>query len=133
MPGFATPGDGWSNITQVLYKRPGNTCGLEWLVQLLRYTRSKPYDQRQIRCRFTFSLHSNAKLTMAENQLPLCAPVSTLTVIMCDWYQNFYIWSSCSDPGVHFFKTSMDGSKDRRCIYGPHERYIVMPDACPLC
>lgn len=27
----------------------------------------------------------------------------------------------------------MDGNKDRRCIYGPHERYIVESDACPLC
>jgi len=47
--------------------------------------------------------------------------------------KNSYIYASCQDPGAHFFKCSTDGRKDKSCAYGPHDRYIVCPGACPLC
>ncbi|KAM9882491.1 hypothetical protein VDGL01_03455 [Verticillium dahliae] len=53
--------------------------------------------------------------------------------IMCDFTKNYYIYTSCIDPGAHFFRTSTDGSHKRSCVKGPHERYIVVPGACPLC
>ncbi|ROV97943.1 hypothetical protein VSDG_04914 [Cytospora chrysosperma] len=41
---------------------------------------------------------------------------------MCDFVKNFYIYSSCTDPGTHFFKTSVDGSRENACPQAPHER-----------
>lgn len=52
---------------------------------------------------------------------------------MCDFVKNFYIYSSCTDPGTHFFKTSVDGSRENACPQAPHERYIVQQGTCPLC
>ncbi|KAK0753797.1 hypothetical protein B0T18DRAFT_315506 [Schizothecium vesticola] len=52
---------------------------------------------------------------------------------MCDVVQNFWIYTSCADPGVHFVGTAVDGSWKQSCSRGPHERYIVMPEQCPLC
>ncbi|APA06945.1 hypothetical protein sscle_02g017150 [Sclerotinia sclerotiorum 1980 UF-70] len=52
---------------------------------------------------------------------------------MCEYTRNYYIYTSCVDPGAHYFSTSIDGSKDRQCAKGPHERYIVVPGHCPLC
>ncbi|KAI0404491.1 hypothetical protein F4802DRAFT_231055 [Xylaria palmicola] len=52
---------------------------------------------------------------------------------MCDFTKNYYIYTSCLDPGTHFFRTSMDGSRKTACPRGPHERYIVQPGQCPLC
>ncbi|KAG7058805.1 hypothetical protein JMJ77_0006176 [Colletotrichum scovillei] len=53
--------------------------------------------------------------------------------IMCDFTKNYYIYTSCIDPGAHFFRTSVDGNRSRACGSGPHERYIVVPGHCPLC
>lgn len=52
---------------------------------------------------------------------------------MCDFTKNYYIYTSCIDPGTHFFRTSVDGSRKHSCPKGPHERYIVLPGECPLC
>lgn len=52
---------------------------------------------------------------------------------MCEYTRNYYIYTSCIDPGAHYFSTSIDGSKERQCAKGPHERYIVVPGHCPLC
>jgi len=54
-------------------------------------------------------------------------------VTMCDFTKNYYIYTSCVDPGVHFFRTSVDGSRKRSCPKGPHERYIMLPGQCALC
>jgi len=53
--------------------------------------------------------------------------------IMCNFTKNYYIYTACSDPGVHFFRTSVDGSRKRSCPRGPHERYIMSPGFCVLC
>ncbi|CEJ82663.1 hypothetical protein VHEMI02712 [[Torrubiella] hemipterigena] len=55
------------------------------------------------------------------------------TTTMCDYTQNYYIYMSCIDPGMHFCSTSTDGSRHQSCQRGPHERYIVIPESCPLC
>lgn len=52
---------------------------------------------------------------------------------MCNVTRNYYIYSSCRDPGVHYFQTEMDGDRTQACSQGPHERYIVQPGSCPLC
>ena len=52
---------------------------------------------------------------------------------MCHYTKNFYVYTSCVDPGAHFFGTSVDGQKANSCPRGPHERYIVVPGHCPLC
>ncbi|EHA49175.1 hypothetical protein MCOR27_002824 [Pyricularia oryzae] len=52
---------------------------------------------------------------------------------MCDFTKNYYIYTSCLDPGAHFFRTSVDGSHKHACPKGPHERYIMLPGHCPLC
>ncbi|KAH6675580.1 hypothetical protein BGZ60DRAFT_371866 [Tricladium varicosporioides] len=52
---------------------------------------------------------------------------------MCEYTKNYYIYTSCQDPGAHFFGTSVDGKREHRCPRGPHERYIVVPGHCPLC
>ncbi|KAI0109596.1 hypothetical protein GGR51DRAFT_100584 [Nemania sp. FL0031] len=52
---------------------------------------------------------------------------------MCDFTKNYYIYTTCHDPGTHFFRTSTDGSRKTACPRGPHERYIVEPGQCPLC
>lgn len=52
---------------------------------------------------------------------------------MCDFTKNFYIYTSCIDPGAHFFSTSVDGNHKNACPNGPHERYIVVAEPCPLC
>lgn len=52
---------------------------------------------------------------------------------MCDFTKNYYIYMSCVDPGLHFCSTSTDGSHLRSCPMGPHERYIVIQESCPLC
>ncbi|KAG6362418.1 hypothetical protein INS49_010648 [Diaporthe citri] len=40
---------------------------------------------------------------------------------MCDFTKNYYIYSSCLDPGAHFFRTSVDGNRKLACPKGPHE------------
>jgi hypothetical protein len=55
------------------------------------------------------------------------------SLTMCDFTKNYYIYTSCVDPGAHFFRTSVDGSRKRSCPNGPHERYIMLPGECPIC
>ncbi len=52
---------------------------------------------------------------------------------MCDFIKNYYIYTSCIDPGAHFFGTEVEGNRKRSCSRGPHERYIMSPGQCPLC
>lgn len=52
---------------------------------------------------------------------------------MCNFTQNYYIYETCIDPGMHFCSTSTDGSRKSSCKNGPHERYIVVPESCPWC
>ena len=52
---------------------------------------------------------------------------------MCNYYKNYYVYSTCTDPGAHFFQIRTDGQPDPRCPKGPHERYIVVPGTCQLC
>lgn len=52
---------------------------------------------------------------------------------MCNFTKNYYIYTSCVDPGAHFCKTSTEGDSKKICSKGPHERYIVLPETCPLC
>ncbi|KAF3803049.1 hypothetical protein GCG54_00009745 [Colletotrichum gloeosporioides] len=59
--------------------------------------------------------------------------LASLSPNMCDFTKNYYIYTSCIDPGAHFFRTSVDGNRNRTCGKGPHERYIVVPGHCPLC
>lgn len=63
----------------------------------------------------------------------LTSRVGLLTVIMCDFTKNYYIYTSCTNPAAHFCKTSTDGNRKSCCSKGPHERYIVLPENCPLC
>jgi hypothetical protein len=78
--------------------------------------------------------------------LPIFKPFQLLTYLstdtrrrpqnarkMCYYTRNYYIYSGCTDPGAHFFGTSVDGKAEQRCPRGPHERYIVVPGHCPLC
>ena len=52
---------------------------------------------------------------------------------MCNFFKNYYIYSSCSQPDSHFLRTSLDGSKDGRCSEGPHDRFIIVVGKCHLC
>lgn len=52
---------------------------------------------------------------------------------MCDYYQNFYIYSTCTNAALHFFRTSMDGNAATKCPKSPHGRYIVVAGTCPHC
>ena len=52
---------------------------------------------------------------------------------MCQYYKNYFIYMSCTEPGLHFFSISVDGHKARSCGKGPHERYIVVAEDCPHC
>ncbi|CAG8950470.1 hypothetical protein HYFRA_00006966 [Hymenoscyphus fraxineus] len=33
---------------------------------------------------------------------------------MCEYTKNYYIYTSCQDPGAHFFGTSVDGKREHR-------------------
>ncbi|KAH7191414.1 hypothetical protein BKA60DRAFT_471527 [Fusarium oxysporum] len=52
---------------------------------------------------------------------------------MCNFVKNYYIYSSCVDPGTHFCRISIDGNRKDSCSKGPHERYIILLESCPLC
>ncbi|ERS96114.1 hypothetical protein HMPREF1624_07650 [Sporothrix schenckii ATCC 58251] len=49
-------------------------------------------------------------------------PPSHHCATMCDFTKNYYIYTSCVDPGAHYFGTSVDGSRKHACSKGPHER-----------
>ncbi|KAK0641400.1 hypothetical protein B0T16DRAFT_335165 [Cercophora newfieldiana] len=38
---------------------------------------------------------------------------------MCNFTKNYYIYTSCVGPGVHFFCTSIEGSRKGSCSQGP--------------
>ena len=52
---------------------------------------------------------------------------------MCDYYKNFYIYSTCTNGALHFIRTSIDGNATTRCPTAPHERYIVVQGTCQAC
>ncbi|RKU46456.1 hypothetical protein DL546_007388 [Coniochaeta pulveracea] len=79
----------------------------------------------------------NQGSALHNNRLALHLHVSNLSSstlgAMCDYTKNYYVYTSCLDPGAHFFRTSIDGSKKNACPKGPHERYIMIAGQCPLC
>ncbi|RAH41287.1 uncharacterized protein BO95DRAFT_447085 [Aspergillus brunneoviolaceus CBS 621.78] len=54
---------------------------------------------------------------------------------MCNYVQNYYIYTACYSPNSHFLRTEMEGIKDNssRCGKAPHERFIIVPEKCTLC
>lgn len=52
---------------------------------------------------------------------------------MCNYFKNYYIYSSCSQPDSHILRTSLDGNKESRCSQSPHDRFIVVVGRCHLC
>lgn len=52
---------------------------------------------------------------------------------MCNYFKNYYIYSTCQNPAAHFLRTSLDGNKDTRCAESPHDRFIVVVGKCLLC
>lgn len=53
---------------------------------------------------------------------------------MCNFFKNFYIYSTCSNPAAHFLRTEMEGTKDNStCNDSPHDRFIVVVGKCILC
>lgn len=52
---------------------------------------------------------------------------------MCNYFKNYYIYSTCTQPDSHFLRTSLDGSKENRCPNGPHDRFIIVVGKCHLC
>lgn len=52
---------------------------------------------------------------------------------MCSYFKNFYVYSSCTQPNVHFIRTDMDGQNEYHCAEGPHDRIIIVVGKCLLC
>ena len=52
---------------------------------------------------------------------------------MCNYFINYYIFSSCSQPDSHILQTSLDGNKESCCLASPHDRLIVVVGRCHLC
>ncbi|EKV06766.1 hypothetical protein PDIG_67430 [Penicillium digitatum PHI26] len=53
---------------------------------------------------------------------------------MCNFFKNYYIYSTCSNPAAHFLRTEMEGTKDNgTCNDSPHDRFIVVVGKCILC
>ena len=52
---------------------------------------------------------------------------------MCNYFINYYIFSSCSQPDSHILQTSLDGNKKSCCSASPHDRFIVVVGRCHLC
>ena len=52
---------------------------------------------------------------------------------MCSYYRNYYVYSSCVNKALHYFKTAIDGDRTRSCQKSPHERFIVVVGDCPQC
>ena len=52
---------------------------------------------------------------------------------MCSYYRNYYVYSSCLNKAIHYFKTAIDGDRSRSCGKSPHERFIVVVGDCPQC
>lgn len=52
---------------------------------------------------------------------------------MCQYYCNYYVYSSCINRAMHYFKTGMEGDRKTRCPRAPHERFIVVIGECAQC
>ena len=52
---------------------------------------------------------------------------------MCSYFKNYYVYSSCTQPNVHFIRTDMDGQNEYHCAEGPHDRIIIVVGKCLLC
>jgi len=52
---------------------------------------------------------------------------------MCNNATNYYIYSYCSDPSLHYFKTDIDTDYVNEPCAEAHERYIIELIPCPLC
>lgn len=53
---------------------------------------------------------------------------------MCEYYKNYYIYSTCRDPAEHFIRSDYDGTiDDSTCKESPHDRYIIVMGLCILC
>lgn len=82
--------------------------------------------------------HQNASfsiqflLPVILNNPPASSEISRY-LEMCDYFKNYYIYSSCSQPDSHFLRTSLDGSKANRCPDSPHDRFIIVVGKCHLC
>jgi len=45
----------------------------------------------------------------------------------------YYIYPNCTDPGVHFVRTTAEENAQVRCHTSLHERYVSTPGSCPFC
>ncbi|KAF6222365.1 hypothetical protein HO133_001451 [Letharia lupina] len=45
---------------------------------------------------------------------------------MCEYTRNYYVYSNCTDPAMHFTRTSTEGNAKKKCAKAPHERFIVV-------
>ena len=79
---------------------------------------------------------SNSSVISLFTQYNLC-PLGNLRPAdvpkMCNYFINYYVSSSCSQPDSHILKTSLDGNKENCCSASPHDRFIVVIGRCHLC
>ena len=79
---------------------------------------------------------SNSSVISLFMQYNLC-PLGNLRPAdvpkMCNYFINYYVFSSCSQPDSHILKTSLDGNKENCCSASPHDRFIVVIGRCHLC
>lgn len=54
-------------------------------------------------------------------------------VNMCEYTRNYYVYSNCTDPAMHFTRTSTEGNAKKKCAKAPHERFIVVSGTCNIC
>ena len=54
-------------------------------------------------------------------------------VIMCDFEKNYYVYSNCREPALHFVRYTIDGNAAARCKASPHERYVMVTGNCHQC
>lgn len=54
-------------------------------------------------------------------------------ITMCEYFKNYYIYSSCSNPAAHFLRTAIDDPGAAKCPDSPHDRFIVVVGKCHLC
>ena len=79
---------------------------------------------------------SNSSVISLFMQYNLC-PLGNLRPAdvpkMCNYFINYYVFSSCSQPDSHILKTSLDGNKENCCSASPHDIFIVVIGRCHLC
>ena len=76
----------------------------------------------------------------ARTLAPTCSYPSYVALLlpinaskMCSYYRNYYVYSSCLNKAIHYFRTAMDGDRSRSCAKSPHERFIIVVGDCPQC